>query len=711
MRPGMTNKLYIIALFIFIFQTLESHGQVAEKAIPLSVMENLPIVTEFTRLPPVDTALCDPGKLAQQNQFACPVYTDFDPRNSGQWIDTPKGKVWRLGIHSPQANSLYTVVRFSLVAGATLFVYGPGYQDFRGAFTSANNNPANVLSIAPVRGDRLIVEINLPAHLDSPGTLEMTKVYHGFRDIFNDKEVQRNASTRQGNCNEDINCANGLYWQTEKRSVCKIISNGGIGVGTLLANTRGSEVPYLISAHHLIPSAEVAAEALFLFNYETGACGGELSANTGSISGATLVSAAEGRLDYALMTLNELPPPSYQPFYAGWDATNTIPQQGTCIHHPLGGTKQVAIEYHPLVGEDIGFGFEANSTWKVSHWEVGTTEEGSSGAPLFDEHHRVVGTLTGGRSTCGHPRDDYFTKFGTAWDAYPQPVQQLSYWLDPDETGLRVLDGYDPYGFNDEYCDTAWNISASEPLGLSSAGADWGFLSGHSAAGYTQFAERFVPAGVLHVRGVYLHVAKAQEAAALANVKIKVWQGAHYPETESYSQLMFIDDLQEGEVHYVAFDTVLRKAEPFFVGYEIDYGAASDTFALYHAVGRRATAPSSTYVFDGSWHRSVDPDAFGVATSLAIGISECYGKSRNPAPGALNVFPNPCSNSVTIETPGGATLQDLRCFDSKGREVFVNLKQSEVDNKIHFNLRSGVYYLKIATSQGSYVERILVLDD
>src|SRR5690606_35532706 len=124
-----------------------------------------------------------------------------------------------------------------------------------------------------------------------------------------------------------------------------------------------------------------------------------------------------------------------------------------------------------------------------------------------------------------------------------------------------------------------------------------------------------------------------------------------------------------------------------------------------------ATAPSSTYVFDGSWHRSVDPEAFGVATSLAIGISECYGGSRNPAPGVLNVFPNPCSNSVTIETPGGAAIHELRCFDSKGREVFTRLKQSEVDNKIHFNLGSGVYYLKIATSQGTYVERILVLDD
>ena len=174
-----------------------------------------------------------------------------------------------------------------------------------------------------------------------------------------------------------------------------------MGTGTLIGNTSGNSTPYILTASHLITSAEIAAEALFIFNFETTGCKGEPTATIQSLSGATLLSTTNNQVDFALMKLYELPPPSYQPFYAGWDARNIISQSGVCIHHPFGESKQIATELHPVVSEDIGEGFDTNSTWKILHWEIGTTELGSSGAPLFNEKHRMFGTMTGGRSTCG----------------------------------------------------------------------------------------------------------------------------------------------------------------------------------------------------------------------------------------------------------------------------------------------------------------------
>src|SRR5690606_27287927 len=121
-----------------------------------------------------------------------------------------------------------------------------------------------------------------------------------------------------------------------------------------------------------------------------------------SISEAALLATTDHRIASTILRLFEKLPPAYNPYYAGCDSRDAIAASGVSIHHPFGGPKQIAIEYHPLESEDIGREYDTNSTWKVSHWEVGTTEAGSSGAPLFNEQHRIVGTLTGGRSTCGY---------------------------------------------------------------------------------------------------------------------------------------------------------------------------------------------------------------------------------------------------------------------------------------------------------------------
>jgi len=704
----------VFVLYLYYGWSCQISGQVHENSIPFSVTENLPAIIYFEDMPSVDSLLCknktdSTRRLTKQFQFACPIYTDLYPDNSGQWTETPSGRIWRLGIRSSNAYSIYITMHYELLPGTRMFVYGPGYQDLHGAFTNRNNNSAQVLSIAPVRGNRLIIELNVPAFQNSFGEIKITKVYHDYFNIFKDPALQGLKSSMVDGCDEDINCSNGKYWQTEKRSVCKIIYNGGMGTGTLIGNTSGNSTPFILSAYHIISTAEIAAEALFLFNYETTSCQGELTTKFQSLSGATLLSTTDHQLDFTLMKPYKRPPPSYQPFYAGWDATNMICQNGICIHHPYGNSKQIAIEYHTIESEDIGEDFDANSTWKISHWELGTTELGSSGAPLFNEQHRIIGTLTGGRSTCGYPYDDYFTKFGVCWDTYPDSSNQLKYWLDSAQTGQLVLDGYDPYGFNNKYCDTAWNFFPYDRIGLSNTGLSWGYVSGHNSAGYTQFAERFESEGVLHITGVYLDVAKAYGSTPLAHIELKIWEGNSYPEQERYSELLFIKYLQSNKVNYVPFDTVLSMTGSFFVGYKINYNEDSDTLALYHALDRAYTKPSSMYLYKDSWLQAEDPNALGIYTSLGIGISECYGKSHSPESNVLTVYPNPCINSVTLDLPERIPIHEVKCFDNFGRAVSVILRQTEDYNRLFFNLNPGIYYLKIISTEKYFVARFVVL--
>ncbi len=78
-------------------------------------------------------------------------------------------------------------------------------------------------------------------------------------------------------------------------------------------------------------------------------------------------------------------------------------------------------------------------------WDRGTTEPGSSGAPLFNFQHQVIGNLTGGEAVCSLPVNDYFSKIYKCWNLYREPTRQLSYWLDPDKTEVVAIKGYDPY--------------------------------------------------------------------------------------------------------------------------------------------------------------------------------------------------------------------------------------------------------------------------
>ncbi len=710
----MKYHYWIFILCFCCFCYLQSSGQVHKNALPLSYTENLPEIAYYEVLPSVDSPLCVNGYSSSDSytkhlQFACPVKVNFNPEHSGQWEETPGGHVWRIGIQSQNAHSLYLTFRYFLLPGTNMFVYKPGYRQLQGAFTDRNNNPARILSTAPVPGDRLIVELNAPCSQHSFGEIEITKVYHDFRNVFKMASQQNRKSSAIRNCNEDINCTNGRFWQTEKRAVCKIIVNGLMGTGTLLGNTSGSKTPYILTAHHLINSAENAAAALFLFNYETTGCQEGLTTIIQSLSGATLISTTDHQLDFSLMKLYEQPPSIYQPYYAGWDATNYTASPSVCIHHPFGNYKQVAIEYHPLISEDIGKGFDPNSTWKISHWELGTTELGSSGAPLFNEKHRLVGTLTGGRSTCGYPRDDYFTKFGICWDTYADPSSQLKYWLDAAQTGQLISDGYDPYGFNSEFCDTAWNFFAYDRIGLSNDGLQWGWISGHSSAGYTQFAERFEPAGILQTNGVYLHVAKAFYNNPLACIELKVWSGGSFPENEMYSQLLFLKDFRQDKVNYVPFDTVLTMSEPFFAGYKIFYNAVPDTFALYHALDRGLTSPSSMFLYKNNWIHAESQDALRIYTSLGIGIAACYGKSREPFPAVLNIYPNPCKNFISFDLPGSINVHEVKCYDNNGRLMHVDFKQTEDGNRLYFNLEAGIYFLKIITGGKPYIGRFVVI--
>ena len=59
-------------------------------------------------------------------------------------------------------------------------------------------------------------------------------------------------------------------------------------------------------------------------------------------------------------------------------------------------------------------------TWEIlgggsQGWELGVTEPGSSGSPLFDQEGRIIGQLYGGGAACSGTNDNGALEFQKSW--------------------------------------------------------------------------------------------------------------------------------------------------------------------------------------------------------------------------------------------------------------------------------------------------------
>jgi lysyl endopeptidase len=709
-----------ISLFCLLIISIpeELFSQISENAVPYSFTYNLSPVTSFEEMPLFNKALllkedqakADKGLKLQR--FANMISIALHPYNSGTWEETGSGKVWRLGVYSSDAYSLYLIFQeLKLAPGVKLFVYDAAVTRLEGAFTSANNNKFNKLSVVPIEGDRLIIELDVPSGTADFGKLLLGQVGHDYRGEFGTKKLKA-TSTDGSDCNIDINCPDGEPWQNEKRAVCKLIANGLLCTGTLITNEAEARIPYLITANHCMQNDSIAEEALFIFNYEEKNCGGKEVVSYHSLSGAELM-ATLVNLDFTLVRLLEYPPLYFMPYFAGWDARSNTPSSGVCLHHPGGDPTKISIENHPLETATYSDAdFDPFSHWKVSHWEVGTTLGGSSGSGIFNSQHRLFGTLTGGEATCASPVNDFFAKFCLAWDKYPNAKNQLKYWLDSGNHGVSFMNGFDPYNVALGVCDTFWNIPKNEFITLYNSDLKWGNLSGHSSAGYTQFAEKFINQSTVKIPGVFLNMGKVSYANIASTMTVKIWEGDSYPTTELYQRSVNIKSLKERAVNFVGFDTLLTVGGNFFIGYEINY-ASHDTIAVYNASNRGPNGPSTMYVYkDGEW-KSIDMVSnSALYTSLSIGLVGCDGSIEVPKAKGIKVFPNPCVGLAQVDLPEGVSITQVICYNIIGRPVPLQYQWSEgrlfIDS---VDLLDGIYVLELRTRSKPLFGRFMVVKE
>ena len=659
--------------------------------------------------------------------FGIGIETSLTPQTAGQW-DTisDKGYVWRIGIQAKYALSLNLLVEnYMMLPGMALFAYDRAKNNIAGPFDARYNSNGGILPVSSLPGDMIIVEWNIPIQTTSLNHFTITSIGYGFRNISEQSMIRALSS---GDCNVDVNCLSGNHWQREKRSVVlmeTILSDRRTqyctGVLVNQAVAPQDKKPYILTANHCISTAEQAQSTTFFFGYEKEYC--HEVANTvksSGITGSTLLSTYRN-LDFSLLALpeNSLSTHTHRPFYAGWSASGLAPHSVAGIHHPQGDIKKISISSTELLSrtfEDAqeNLKCDENAHWLVRRWDSGVTEGGSSGSPIFDADHKIVGTLSGGFATCSNKENDYYSKFSEQWNKYPEKETSLKQWLDPQNKGIASLWGYDTMtGYEGQY-EMTGNIGKNENETLLKAG-DWGYLTSLNSKNWTGFAEKIKNDSIADIIGLEVHVAKVSEPGVY--VRFSVWSGKDFPVTLLESKSMKVTPEYENYPMHVYFDNPIDEIDgDFFIGYILENTANLDTFAVYHSPLRPYPGISGMFVQEnnGIWkalenetpplHTSLDIKAIGRFTKQ----NQIYILSQKRE---LNIIVQKNNDIVSLLfdiDESFASLQSvtIECYDTSGKRLlcfndvngFMNIYGEKAYLQVEMDigiLLPGVYIINV----------------
>jgi hypothetical protein len=288
--------------------------------------------------------------------------------------DATRPVVWQHVLHHPGATFLkLRFARFELGPGAVVRVLD-GQGRVAGEYTAARNG-AGAFWAFSVPGDTVTVELRADAA--RPGAGVVIDRYGSGTSL---PSIQ---SVCGGSNLEDVACYAGTAIEAASRAVGRLLFEEDGFLVSCTGFLVSSRDHFLTSAHcftspRSIESLEVA------FDDQRAACGGDVLLEPERFAGDRLLVTSR-RLDVALLTLAGQPSArhGYLPLSARLPALDEalyVPQ------HPRGGIKKVAVQdcrvSSPVVdggapGSDLGHQCD--------------TEPGSSGSPLLDASHEVVG--------------------------------------------------------------------------------------------------------------------------------------------------------------------------------------------------------------------------------------------------------------------------------------------------------------------------------
>ena len=424
---------------------------IADQGISASESQRLPHeVIPVVTVPNLDYASLFAEDRSRENvgqapQFAVPNQSSITPASHGLWervdMDTLR---WSLRVSCDNAISMNLgFAHYNMPASGTMTISDTRGQFKIRPFTADDNKPHGQLWTPVVPGNEVIVEIVVDSNekaLVVKG-IALSSINAGYRWV-------RDASSRGSSeaCNIDVMCPEGNAWWDEIPSVGVYTLNGYLTcTGVMMNNTAQDQTPYFLTANHCGVTSGSDSSIVVYWNYQNSYCrtpgsndsGGNGNGSFSQFTSGSTMRASRSYTDFTLTELSSNPNPAWGVTYSGWSRAGSA-SLGAGIHHPEAAEKR------------ISFPDTVNASgeyWDVN-WGEGRTAPGSSGSPLYDGNHRVVGQLCCGSSYCPNDLNDYYGRsIGLSWDG--NNSSSLSSWLDPAGSNPTGIDSLVPGGGGD----------------------------------------------------------------------------------------------------------------------------------------------------------------------------------------------------------------------------------------------------------------------
>lgn len=446
--------LYIIC-FIPYFANIS--GQLSEGGIPLGFDEDYQkglneINTFYAKKLDIKKRMAEDEINNNKVPLRYAIYENvsLDIKKKGTRSLTPEGALWRLRIVAPKCFSISLIFsKYNLPPGANLYIYDHKLSSVFGAFTSLNNKKYGTFTVADFPSDTIIIEYDEPENVDYAGQLVLGKIGKSYRSI-------RDLNQKAENYELDVNCPPGDAYQMHKHAVAALSyqtnNSGYFCSGALINNANNDGTPYFLTANHCVSTIGSAESLVTYFNYETTDCNGSIM-NGNTLSGSELL-ATDTETDFTLLQLSENPPVSYKAYYAGWNASpDTSFARAAGIHHPVGLPKKISLDQNRIVPYPFEEPFFSSPTTVIfvtkpdKYWKVVNDEGngffGSSGSPLFDDQGKIRGQVRGTGPT---ELILLYGRLSESWNNDDIETKSLKHWLDPDDSGILIQEGYYPEG-------------------------------------------------------------------------------------------------------------------------------------------------------------------------------------------------------------------------------------------------------------------------
>ena len=451
--------------------------------------EGIPFTDTNTITPPDDTitlslpveSRSNPMTETQENPMTPKIGTSLSVNKTitecGNWTQLSDGSlVWQAIFTAPGAKAIGVVFsNYHLDENTKLYIYNENKETIIGALTNHNNNSTGILTVAPIPGQTITIELNIATPKSFDIQLTIQELIYIYATPTQAKATNTGAEDA---CFVSVNCSpEGDDWQKEKRGIARMAFCEGkdwyVCSGSLVNNTRQDGTPYFLTAYHCggKTSDQDKAKSYFIFDFEENGCGnGDINLGTKRLSGAKRIaySPYDGGTDMLLLLINETPPSHWNLYWNGWNYSTKLSSSGVCIHHPaitsnstrhfkristyttpVSRVQYACAEFTDGIFCGLEYGY-LGVVWSRTQNGYSVLAPGSSGSPLFNADHQIIGTLTGGSSSCETPVvdgiSDYFGRFDLHWNYSSTPERQLKQWLDPLGISVNSFGGLEYVG-------------------------------------------------------------------------------------------------------------------------------------------------------------------------------------------------------------------------------------------------------------------------